>query len=87
MIMYKINLVEIPKRLGFPYCLTWSIRQNLIPTMNRVAWSYIFWFRTEKVFNSKTKFYMHVKKRLYSTHSLNYIEKILNSSIPLSHIS
>ena len=76
-IMYKINLVEIKKWLawGFAYCLTWSIPQNLVPIPNRVAWSNIFWFRTGKVFNSKTKFYMYEKKRLYSTrtHALNFI--------------
>ena len=43
---------------------------NLVPTPNRVAWSYIFWFRTGNV---KTKFYMHVQKRLYSTHVPNFI--------------
>ena len=38
-----------------------------------MTWPYIFWFRTGEVFNSKTKFYMNVKKWLYSTHAPNFI--------------
>ena len=35
--------------------------------------SIYFGSEREKIFNSKTKFYMHVKKRLYSTHAQSFI--------------
>ena len=59
--------------IGFAYCLTLSIPQNLVPTPSQVTWSYILWFRKGKLFNSKIKFYMRVKKRLFSTYAPNFI--------------